>query len=94
MTMRWDGVTLEQYDEALKLVRWEEERPDGGTFHVAAHDGQSLRVTDVWESAEQFQRFVDQRLMPGVASLGLPGEPQVEILPAHRVFIPGYTPVS
>lgn len=94
MLMRWDGVTLDQYDEARKLVRWEEETPAGGMFHVAAHDGQSLRITDVWESAEQFQQFAEQRLMPGVAQLGLPGEPQVEIYPAHAIFTPGYTPRS
>ena len=90
MLMRWDGVSLEQYDEARKLVGWETEKPDGGMFHIAAHDGQALRVTDVWESAEQFQTFAEQRLMPGVAQLGLPGEPQVEIYPMHAIFTPGY----
>jgi len=28
--------------------------------------------------------------MPGVKELGIPGEPQVEILPAHAIFAPGY----
>jgi hypothetical protein len=42
------------------------------------------------ESAEAFDVFVQDRLMPGVKKLGIPGEPQVEILPAHAVFAPGY----
>jgi hypothetical protein len=28
--------------------------------------------------------------MPGVKALGIPGEPRVEILPAHAVFAPGF----
>lgn len=92
MLMRWEGVSLDQYDEARKLVNWEQEAPSGGMYHVAAHDGEALRVADVWDSAEQFQQFAEQRLMPGVAPLGLPGEPQVEIYPAHAIFTPGYTP--
>ena len=94
MLMRWDGVTLDQYDQALKLVGWEDEPPAGGIFHVATHDGQALRAIDIWESAEHFQQFVNQRLMPGVAELGLPGEPDIEIYPAHRIFTPGPIPQS
>lgn len=90
MIMEWDGVTLEQYEQARHVVRWESEKPPGGIFHVAAHDGQKLRVTDVWESAEQFQQFVEQRLMPGVAQIGIQGEPKVEIYPAYAIFAPGY----
>jgi hypothetical protein len=92
MIMEWEGVTPEQYDQARALVNWEGEPPAGGLYHVAAFDDQGLRVTDVWESAEHFQQFVAQRLMPGVKQLGIAGEPQVEIYPTHRVFTPGYTP--
>jgi hypothetical protein len=91
MIMEWDGVTLQQYDEARKVVNWEGDAPAGGLFHVAAHDGQKLRITDTWESAEQFQQFVDQRLMPGVQKVGIQGQPRVEVYPTHAVFTPGYT---
>ena len=59
-------------------------------FHIAAVTDGGVRVTDVWESAEAFDAFVRDRLMPGVKKLGIPGEPQVEILPAHAVFAPAY----
>lgn len=93
MFLRWDGVSLDQYDEARtrKIVRWEQEHPEGGRFHVAARDGTSLRVVDIWDSAEQFRQFVEQRLMPGVAQLDMPGEPVVEIYPVHGLFTPGYS---
>lgn len=82
MIMEWEGVTLDQYEQTRKLVNWEGDVPPGGIYHVAAHDGRGMRVTDVWESAELFQQFVENRLMPGVKQLGIPGEPKVEIYPA------------
>jgi hypothetical protein len=88
MVMRWPGVTLEQYDYARENVNWETEQPDGAIFHVSAHDGANLRVVDVWETAEQFQRFVDARLMPALAPLGIETQPEIEILPAHAVYEP------
>jgi hypothetical protein len=92
MIMRWAGVTPRQYDDALEVVRWEQDVPPGGMFHVAGFDEHGLHVTDVWESAEQFQRFVDDRLMPGVAQVGIEGQPEVEVLPVHRLFTPAFAP--
>jgi hypothetical protein len=86
MNMRWDGVTPEQYDAMLEAVNWEDDPADGGIFHVAWFQDGSLRVVDVWEEAAQFEAFVGNRLMPGVAELGVEGQPDVDIQPVHRVF--------
>ena len=88
MNMQWPGVTKTQYDQTLALVRWETETPGGAKFHVASFDENGLRVTDVWDSAEDFNRFVEQRLMPGVQQVGISGEPNVEIIEVHRIFAP------
>ena len=93
MIMEWDGVTVEQYDAARKLVNWEGNPPAGGMFHVAALTDTGLRVTDVWQSAEAFQAFAEQRLMPGVQQLGIQGQPRVDILPVHALFTPAFKPV-
>ena len=90
MVMEWAGVTASQYDEVRQSVNWEGDVPSGAMFHVAAFTDAGARITDVWGSAEQFQRFVDERLMPGVQKAGITGEPKVEILPAHAVFAPAY----
>ena len=90
MSMKWDGITPEQYNEVRNIVKWEENQPKGGLFHVAFFDGKGLRVNDVWESAADFQNFVDNRLMPGVIQAGLTTQPTVEVYPAHAVFTPGY----
>ena len=89
MIMTWEGVSLEQYDAVRAVVNWEEEEPVGGMFHATAHDGKGLRITDLWESADDFNNFVNDRLMPEVVKAGLEGQPQVEIYPLHDVFAPG-----
>lgn len=90
MLMDWAGVTAEQYDEVRQTVNWEGDAPAGAMFHVAAFTDAGARITDVWASAEDFQRFVDERLMPGVQKVGIAGEPKVDIFAAHAVFAPGY----
>lgn len=92
MIMEWTGVTREQYDAVAATVAFERDAPLGGLFHVAAVDANGLRVTDVWERPEDFQAFVEQRLMPGVQRVGISGEPRVTVLPAIKVFAPGYVP--
>lgn len=89
--MRWEGVTLDQYEDVRKLVDWEGDPPPGGLLHVSAHDGGALRVVDIWESAEQFQQFVDQRLTPGTKQLGIESAPEAEVFPVHALFTPGFT---
>jgi hypothetical protein len=56
-------------------------------MHVTAHDGKGLRITDVWESPEAFQAFVNDRLTPATSAMGLPGPPNVEIYPLHDMFL-------
>lgn len=91
MIMEWPGVTLEQYEAVRRTTRFEEDIPPGGIFHVAAHDGSGLRVTDVWETADDFNRFRDNRLMPAVQQAGITTEPKVEVYPTYNIFAPGYS---
>ncbi|MBI4491816.1 MAG: hypothetical protein HY690_03375 [Chloroflexi bacterium] len=94
MEMVWRGFTPEQYDAARKLINLEGDPPTGAMYHVVSFSGQGIHVTDVWESAEAFQRFVDTRLMPGIQQLGIQGQPQIEIRPTHAIFAPAYAPTG
>ncbi len=94
MRMRWDGVTPDQYDQVRGIVAWETEYPTGGMLHEVWFEGDQLNVCDIWETAEAFNSFVETRLMPGVAQVGIQGQPSVEILPVYnwqleKPFIPG-----
>lgn len=88
MNLQWDGVTPDQYEAVRNIAGWEVNIPIGGILHVASFSDAGLRVTDVWESADDFNRFVNDRLMPSVAQVGISTQPRVEITPIHAVFSP------
>ncbi|MCC6790502.1 MAG: hypothetical protein IT336_02395 [Thermomicrobiales bacterium] len=92
MKMTWSAITAELYDRAREVVGWERDPAPGGVLHVAGFDERGMHVIDVWESIEQFNDFVVNRLNPGVAQIGDFGEPQVEIIPVHAVFAPAFQP--
>jgi hypothetical protein len=94
MIMKWDGITTDQYDEVRQAVNWEGNHPKGGVIHIATHDGNNLRVTDVWESADDLNTFINERLMPGVHQVGVESQPQVEIYPLHALFTPAFEEVT
>ena len=79
-------TTTDQYDETIR--RFEQAGdfpPDGLEYHVAfmSADG-NLRVSEIWESQEQFDAF-GQRLMPLLEEVGIdPGRP--EILQIHNII--------
>ena len=87
MSMQWNGVTPDQYEKVRKSVNWEGDTPKGAIFHVAGFNNNVLRVTDIWESENDFNNFTQQRLMPGVAAAGIEGQPQVEMFPAHAIYV-------
>ena len=84
MRMRWDGVTEDQYEQVRQVVGWERDRATGGILHEAWFEGDQLNACDVWAREEDFQAFVAHRLMPGVAQVGVSGQPVVQILPAYH----------
>lgn len=79
------GITKRMYEELRKDVRWEQDRPQGGIFHVASTDSAgNLHVADLWESQERLNDFVIKRLMPAMQKRNIPA-PKAEIFQVHNV---------
>jgi hypothetical protein len=72
------SATTEQYDEAIRRLREAGDfPPDGMEYHVCFLSDGNVRVSEIWDSLEQFQAF-GERLMPLLAELGIdPGEPEM-----------------
>ena len=80
------SVSSQMYDETLPRVEAAGEfPPDGLEYHVAFESGGSFRVSEIWDSREQFEKF-GERLMPILADAGieLAGEP--EIIEVHNII--------
>ena len=84
-----EGFTKEMYEQLRKEVDWEHNHPKGELFHAVGFDKSGhIHVTDIWESAEDFNSFVETRLMPGTAEVGIQGNPQVQVFPMHAIYVP------
>ena len=86
--MRWPNIDVDASERIRDHVRWEENLPEGALFHVASPDGDALRVFDIWESAEQFDTFVQSRILPALQELGIETDPEVYPCEVHRMFAP------
>jgi hypothetical protein len=84
--MNFPGGSNDAYDRVLeKMGLTEGTPPDGAEFHVAGEVDGGFRVVDVWESAEQFQKFADEQIAPLSAEEGFP-PPDVSIWEVHNTL--------
>ena len=62
--------------------------PDGLILHTVSDlGGDKWKLVDVWESAESFQAFVQNQLIPAIADVNpdAPQAPEPEILEIHTL---------
>jgi hypothetical protein len=79
------NVTPEQYDESIRrLEKSGDWLPDGLEYHVAFKSDGKFRVSEIWDSREQFEAF-GEHLMPVLNDVGIePGKP--ETLEIHNII--------
>ena len=59
------------YDAVNERLNVRDDPPQGGIFHTAGWDEDAgvFRIFDVWETREQCERFLNERLMPLIEEL-------------------------
>jgi hypothetical protein len=85
------GVTPELYDQVQAKMDLETNPPEGSIVHTAGFIGGTMRVFDVWESQEAFERFEKERLVPAIREVAQgtePPEPRREIYELHNLVRP------
>jgi len=74
------NLTAEKYDASTSKLEQAgvEFPPEGLEMHVCFGSDGDLRVSEIWESREQYEAF-GERLMPVLAEVGIEfsGEPEV-----------------
>ena len=80
------SLTTEQYDEADRLLREAgiEPLPDGLEYHVCSGPEGNLRVSEIWDSREQFEAF-GEHLQPILADVGIGFSAEPEVFEVHNI---------
>jgi len=80
------NLTTEKYKESVRRLEeagaWP---PDGLEYHVFFGSEGNLRVSEIWDSREQFEAF-GEPLMPILADIGIEFSGDPEIFEVHDVF--------
>ncbi len=82
------SMSTQKYDEIIRrLEAAGAAAPQGRLYHVAFGDPNELRVSDIWDTRENFERF-GQTLMPILQSVGVdPGNP--DWIEVHNIIAGG-----
>ena len=86
-----DQASLEGYDQVNAKLGVDDDPPAGLIIHTAGQrENGKVRIVDVWESQEAWDRFREERLMPVVMEVmgEQAGPPQQEIYETHHVIRP------
>jgi hypothetical protein len=75
VTHFWPGATEDQYNATVAVVHPPGGLPDGQTYHVAGPTDGGILITAVWDSKEQCDRFVRDKLSTPIEG-GVEGRPQ------------------
>ena len=80
------GMTPEIYDAINERIGFPGTVPEGLETHIAGVEETGMRVVDVWESEEQFERFLQGKLLPAMGEIDEQGSvsaPRVVRLPLY-----------
>jgi hypothetical protein len=78
------SLTIEKHNEVTRRLEetgaWP---PDGLDYHVVFGSDGNLRVSEIWDSPEQFQTF-GATLMPVLAEVGIEFSGDPEVFEIHQ----------
>ncbi len=91
IVMDFEGATLDNYNRVLELMELEAggAGPDGILFHWAAQTDTGIRVVDVWESREEFEKFAEDQIGPHTQAAGFPAPPEMTFHDVHSHMTAG-----
>jgi hypothetical protein len=78
-----DG-TLDQYDQVIEKMDLGGQVPDDAQFHWVTATDDGIRVVDVWDSREAFDKFAEEKIGPLTAEVGMPNPPEIKEVPVHN----------
>jgi hypothetical protein len=82
------GATLDQYDQVIEKLGLTAggKAPPGELFHWVTATDDGIRVINVWETKEQWEKWLEGNVGPAMAEVGVPGPPEVTYSEVHNYF--------
>lgn len=72
------GVSSSDYDRLKAKLSWRDDPPPGALFHVVAFEGDTVHISQVWESLADLDAFNRSRVASALEALKLPSaEPAI-----------------
>ena len=89
--MNFGGATLDQYDQVLEKMGLTPggSVPPGAISHWVAKTDDGIRVVDVWETRDKFERYAQEKIVPYSKEAGFPGEPETRFYDVHSYLTTG-----
>jgi hypothetical protein len=89
--LEFEGATLDQYDQVIQRMGFSPSGPGGpgGLFHWVEKTDSGIRVTDVWESKDHFEKFAAEQIGPHTQAVGVPGPPKITFHEVHNYLTAG-----
>jgi hypothetical protein len=83
--MNFRGMTTAQYDQIREKMGLTPggATPPGAIAHWAAETGDGLRIVDVWESREVYDKFAAEQIGPYSAEVGVTEPPEARFYEVH-----------
>lgn len=69
MIMEFDGLTPDMYEAVGEKINWPEDWPDGIHQHIAGPSDSGMRIVEVWDSREQYDRWMAETIQPALQEL-------------------------
>jgi hypothetical protein len=84
--MNFSGATIGQYDQVLQKMGLSPGGavPKGAISHWVAKTDDGMRVVDVWETREEFDRFAREQIGPYSKEAGIEREPTIRFYDVHN----------
>jgi hypothetical protein len=91
IVMDFKGSTLDQYDKVVELMHLTPvgAGAPGSLFHWVTKTDDGIRVTDVWETKEQFETFAQEQIGPYTQQAGFEGPPEITFYDVHSYMTEG-----
>ena len=81
------SLSAEQYDESLRKLEQSDVDfpPEGLDYHVCFGSDGNLKVSEIWDSREQFEAF-GADLMPILSEVGIEFSGEPEVFEVHNLL--------